>query len=322
MRLSRLCAAAAGLALFPGVAVAADEDFNTSFQAKNANETITMDLGFGYMNAKAHELVYDPADGGRKISELIWEMDAAAVMQVGLGFQLTDTMKLKLRGTFGIDGNAYMEDYDWLDATTPDTWTHLSTHDDTGLDRYTKLDAAFQWDFARLEGVTIGALLGVRGTDIQWSAHGGNYTYSTNGFRDDIGSFDAGAKVITYEQFYGSPYLGLAAGLDTGQFAFNGSVIASIVADGGSEDHHWLRGLVFEDSFDMNTMFALQAEALYRYNSAYQFFANVEYEHYADTFASTDVFDMAGSLVGVFDGDSAGADHTSLTAVAGLRVAY
>ena len=322
MRLSLHVVSFAVLAIVSSPSFAADEDINSVYQAKNANETITLDIGFGYMNAKAHELVYDTTDGGRKLSELIWEMDSAAVAQVGLGFKLSNDLALKLRGTFGIDGDSYMEDYDWLDNTIPDTWTHLSQHDDTRLNGYNRLDAALQWDFADLDPVSIGALLGVRVTNIKWSAHGGDYTYTTTTLRDTTGSFPDGEKGITYEQIYGTPYLGLTAGFDNGDFAMSGSVIASVVAKGSGEDHHWARNLVFEDDLELSTMFSLQAEAIYRFNPSYQFFVNAEYERYADTKGATDVFDMLGNLV-LAEGDgTAGSDHTSLTAVAGLRFAY
>jgi omptin len=306
----------------PSLAFAADQDaVREVYRVQDDRETVWMDVGLGYMNAKSHERVFDE-DTGRKVSKLIWNMDQAAIAQVDLGVRLKPDMAIKLRGTFGIDGDAGMRDYDWLDESSPDDWTDRSIHDDTRLDRYSRIDANFQWDFVNTRPATVGALVGVRVTDIQWSAYGGDFVYSDAAFRDTSGSFDDGARVITYNQNFVTPYLGLSAGYDQGDLALNATVIASVVAKGDGEDQHWERGLEFRDDLDLSTMFSIQGEAVYRFNRNYHIFANVEYERYADTKGTTDIFDLAGNMVGVTGNDSSGADHRSLTAVAGVRFTY
>jgi outer membrane protease len=312
--------AAAALASAPA-SLAADQDYAEAYRRETEGGAVWMDVGLGYMNAKSNELVYDEVTG-RRISKLIWNMDQAAIAQVNAGVKLLPGMALKLRGTFGIDGDTGMTDYDWAEETAPDTWTHRSIHDDTDLDHYNRLDANVQWDFVETDPARFGALAGLRFTDIQWTARGGDFVYTNTSLRDTVGSFDDGQRGITYQQNFLTPYVGFAAGFDHGDLALNATVIASVVAKGDGEDQHWLRGLEFRDDLDLSTMFSIQGEAVYRFNRLYQIFANVEYERYADTKGTTDIFDLAGNMIGFTGDDSSGADHRSLTAVAGVRFSY
>jgi omptin len=155
------------------------------------SETLSFALSAGWLTGQSHEYVYD---GGQKLSELIWDLDHAYVINADLSIRLMPALKLNIRGSFGGHIDSYMEDYDWmsLDYGVTD-WTHRSQHDDTELDRFAHFDLNLQYDFLRTDALTVGGLLGARFTGIQWSAYGGDYIYTSDPgstFRDNVGSID------------------------------------------------------------------------------------------------------------------------------------
>src|SRR3546814_9973093 len=91
-----------------------------------------------------------------------------------------------------------MEDYDWFQPGND--WTDRSRHFDTDLDHYLMIDIAGRFDRLRWEDGRLGLLGGVRYTDVQWTAYGGDFVYTATTFRDTVGSFPAGERGITYRQ--------------------------------------------------------------------------------------------------------------------------
>jgi outer membrane protease len=197
------------------------------------DDNLSFGLSGGWLTGRSHELVYED---GEKISELIWDLDHAFVLNADFSFRLLPALRLNAGASFGGHIDSYMEDYDWpgLDYGVTD-WTDQSTHEDTELDYFTRVDLNLQYDFLRMPVLTLGGVLGARVTGIQWSAYGGDYVYTSDpatSFRDEIGSFTDGEIGITYEQAWLVPYLGIAASLDMGDLRISASAVGSPLAYG------------------------------------------------------------------------------------------
>jgi plasminogen activator len=102
------------------------------------DENLSFGLSGGWLTGQSHELVYWD---GEKISELIWDIDHAFVLNADFSFRLMPALRLNAGASFGGHIDSYMEDYDWLGLDYGVTdWTHRSTHEDTELDYFTRID--------------------------------------------------------------------------------------------------------------------------------------------------------------------------------------
>jgi len=284
------------------------------------NDSISLGLSAGWLTGESHEYVYD---GGDKLSELIWSMEHAYVINADLGFKLTPSLKLNLKASVAGHIDNYMEDYDWLGLDYGVTdWTDRSQHDDTELDHFGRVDLSIQYDFLRRQEASLGALLGLRFASVQWSAYGGSYVYTSDPsstFRDDVGTIDDGVIGITYEQNFTTPYLGLAGEVSYDNISLRGSVLASPFSFIDSTDEHWLRELTVTDDFEPTGFFAAEAEASYRLNHYAQLFLNVAAERYAA--AEGDAIYEYYGIGGSFDlDDGAGAEHENFQLSLGFRI--
>jgi omptin len=286
------------------------------------NETLSFALGAGWLTGQSHEFVYD---GGDKISELIWDLNHAYVLNADLAVRIMPALRLNMRGSLGGHIDAYMEDYDWLGLDYGVTdWTHRSWHDDTELDHFARFDLGLQYDFLQNDILALGLLLGARFTGIQWSAYGGSYIYTSDPeteFRDLEGTISDDLLAITYQQNWAVPYLGIAAAIDTGKLRISGSLIGSALAYGSDDDDHWLRSLHFFDDFDRTNYVGASAEFSYRYGNHYQVFLAASAERFFHTHGDTTLTDLLSGASAYYAGDTSGGDHENLQVSVGLRVA-
>jgi omptin len=266
----RIFCAVAALCLSTGVIVAQAETKLASGLIDEPqplswdSEILSLGLSAGWLTGRSHEYVYYQ---GEKISELIWDLNHAYVVSADLSMRLIPALKLNMRGSFGGHIDSYMEDYDWLALGYGVTdWTDRSQHDDTELDHFLRFDLNLQYDFLRTDVLTLGGLLGARFTDVQWSAYGGDYVYtSTPGttFRDQNGSFDDDWLGITYEQSYTTPYVGVAGSLTLDRLRFSGALAANPISYLSTQDDHWLRDLTVTADFARTEYLGATAELSY-----------------------------------------------------------
>lgn len=283
------------------------------------NETFSLGVSAGWLTGQSHEFAHDSS--GNKISELIWDISHAFAINADFGIRMLPALKLNARGTWGGNIDSQMDDYDWLGLPYGQTdWTDHSSHDDTKLDRFARFDINLQYDFLQQQSLTFSGLAGARFTGVRFKAHGGDFLYTSDPefeFRDVSGSFADDELVITYEQNWAVPYLGLAASLNSGSVRLTGSIIGSPLAYGSSDDDHWLRAVHFEEDFERTNFVAASAEAAYLFGGHYQVFLNANGERYFRTGADTT---MTGSEGNAELDDHGGADHENLQISLGFRV--
>lgn len=285
----------------------------------NVNENIVKvsgRLSLGLLTAEANELVYDSASGA-KASHLTWESDTVAML--GFGGSITPVHWLKLNADFKInvsEGSSTMDDYDWF--VTGADWTHWSHHEDTDVDSITMFDINAEFTMMGKDQTRLYGIVGYKQDTFEWSAYGGTYVYSVNGFRDSSGSFPDGEKGISYEQTYKTPYLGLGFEMDFTPVTFAGRFTYSPAVDLATVDNHYQRNLEFTDDFETGDMFGLDVAVVYALTTNLKLAGSLHYLSYDEVKGSTNVKDTISGYTVHYDGDVAGSDNTSTLIAATL----
>lgn len=219
----------------------------------------SVSLSIGYGHIEADERIFN---GGDLISHLTWtaEVPMATVAvhgDVAAGWVLTGSM------TTALGDGAYMSDFDWL-ASGTDNWSHRSLHRDTRLNHYIDADVAVGRDTAGPAGTTLNLHGGIRYNDVEWDARGGSLIYSIDGFRDYSAHLPDGQTVVTYRQRQVSLFAGVEADRQFGNWTVTGRVRGGVGINPRDTDHHWLRDLRFDRSYDAMPFIDLAARVDYR----------------------------------------------------------
>lgn len=311
---------AAALLLSPALSTASQpvavnsQTTNTSESTTSikVNENIVVVSGrmsLGLLNGEANELVYDDATG-HKASHLIW--DTENVLMLGFGGSITPVHWLKLNGDFWVnvtDSSATMDDYDWFVQGAD--WTHWSHHEDTDVDTITMFDINAEFTVMGSSTSRLFGIVGYKQDNFEWSAYGGSYVYSVNGFRDTSGSFADGEKGISYEQTYKAPYLGFGFEMDVAPVTFAGRFIYSPAVDLEAVDNHYMRNLEFTDDFETGDLFGLDLALTYQMTPNWKIAGSLHYQSYDEVKGSTTIKDTITGASYYYGGDVAGSDNSS-----------
>jgi outer membrane protease len=276
--------------------------------------------GVGYAFLEGDELVYDEV--GNRISHLIWETDAPVLTAKFKG-NFKGNWTISGGATIGFSGDSHMEDYDWLAGDyASDNWTHRSIHPDTDLDRYLNLDIAAGYDFVLNEVATINLHGGFKYTNVKWSAYGGSYVYSVDGFRDSVGNFPDGERGITFEQRYPGLFLGAEASAKSGAWTFTGLLRGGFTINASDTDHHWMRDLRFEEEYDAIPFISLGAQVDYAVTERASIFLAGDYDHYFDKKGDTTLYDISTGAEGPTYQDGAGMEFSAFAISAGFKLNF
>lgn len=278
-------------------------------------------MSLGYLNGEATELVYDPISG-HKNSELQW--DTNEVLMLGIGGSIQPKSWLRFNGDLRFNvtgGDNSLNDYDWLVPGWD--YTHWSGHDDTDLNTGYTLDLNVEFPFYAVNANTkFSGFVGYKRDNWEWEAKGGSYVYSVNGFRDTIGTFPAGDKIITYEQWFDTPYIGLGFSTRTSKMEFYGRVIGSMLVQAGDKDRHHLRNLLFEEDFENGDMLGIDLGLAYCFTSHWAMTAEFHYQNYFENKGTSEITDLTTGRHIYIDGDAAGIDHVQTTWSLGVRYLF
>lgn len=230
----------------------------------------TVHASIGLHNFTAGEYVYV---GSFKLSQLNWKSTGVTVFNGGLDYQIDNLWKVRSKFSVGTGGDGHMVDYDWIYAggtmTGPngdDDWTDRSIHPDTRLDHYFAGEIAIDREVYRDEGSAFHIGAGFKYSDIKWTAYGGSYIYSSDAplfYRDIIGDFTAGEKVISYRQKIPVGFVALSGEHYEGAFSISGGLRGGLSFGIEGIDNHWLRDTDFYDDMGMAPMIGSQIEVNY-----------------------------------------------------------
>lgn len=269
----------------------------------------------GHLSGQAKERVYNP--DGSKLSELIWDMENALVLNVGMSAAATERLSFYGNASIGLAADSKMDDYDWIGAPPPAEPDLHSWHEDTDLDHYYTLDAGV--DFALLDTGSnrFSVLGGFKYTDIQWTARGGCYDYEYFGTR---GCFEDGEKGITYRQLLPAVYAGLGylGNFDRWSFSIDGRAGYSLNS-AEARDDHWLRDLYVEFDLTGAPYAAVNGKASYAVTQRTSIFASVAYDKFFEMKGESTYKNTATKESRRYNYDIGGADLYTLNIAAGLN---
>lgn len=281
--------------------------------------SIEMSLGVGVLNGQAQEKMYL---NGEKISQLKWDMKQVPTLHLGLSYHPLQWLSLDAQGwTQVAKGNGHMKDYDWFDGEDED-WTDFSDHPDTRVRKAWQAEfAVTAWALKR-DDLALGAMLGYQRSEFGWQSRGGRFTYSSDdGFRDISGEFPAGGKVITYEQTYDTPHVGLVGLYSYGDWTVEGRFKHSQWVKARHYDQHHLRDVTFTgNNGNRGRMQSLALGLSYRINPQFSVKAGVDYQVHAEAKGSTGVKDSKGGETYPFGGKSG--SQASRTVLSSLAMNY
>lgn len=220
-------------------------------------DRLSAEAYLGYMSGESHEIVYN---GGRKISQLNWTIENAAVIGTRLSYAATGWLTLGVGGWTSLTSDSNMVDYDWLLGDYgADDWSDRSRHPKTSLERAFDFDVAAEARVAEWGGAWVSGLVGYQVRNFKWRASDGDYLYTSYEPRDTEGRFSG--PMVDYQQWWRTPYVGLAAGYAMPGWRISGRVIASPFAQLSDEDLHIENQLRFTGEFADTQMAAVTLRA-------------------------------------------------------------
>ncbi len=273
---------------------------------------VTAGLSIGVMNGEANELVYYP--NGSTLSHLIWTFDNVAVLTGSIGYKW-NAFSIGVKGRINLTDDSTMDDFDFPGTVCgiagPFCQSH---HENTTVEHSRMLDVHAGWQFYRSGGLALKGLVGYKWDNNSWVAVGGTSNY-TPPFRN--------IPVISYEQWWQAPYLGLEVSGEWNAWNVNARVIGSKWVSGRDEDNHHLRTLLYKDEFgDDNEMLAVNLQAGYRLSKNIRMTAGYDYERYFTAKGSTSELDYSTGTTRFFADDGAGGNSETHTVSIGVKVNY
>ena len=290
-----LALAAALVAVAPATARAmhaTGQPGSGSLQTTAGGFSFSVGSSVGLVEGTASELVYYYPYGQKfKLSELTWDLKGVVVggLHGSVGFSRWLRFNLGVWSALN-EGNGTMVDRDWKYAPgvavslepSDQNWTHESRHPDTSLDKGTMVDLNLSVLALPAGPFSLRGVVGYKHDTWNWSARGGTYIYTDEGFRDTTGAIPDSWEVITYEQQYSIPYIGLGASWAWPVFQLESHLLYSPLVSASDSDYHALRGVLFEGDFSRGTYVGLGLNATWAFARHWVATLGVEYESLSD----------------------------------------
>lgn len=275
---------------------------------------VTFTGSYGLTAIRAGEFVYA---GSKKLSELDWKSNAVSTLNAGVSVELPRDFYLKATGLIGFGGDGFMADFDWQNPQRS-AWSDRSQHPDTRLDHYYVVSAEVGRVLVSRDATELGMGAGFKYTDVQWSAWGGSYVYSSGGFRNLRGRFDPDQKGISYRQSWPVPYLGATLRHSDGNWTFSGALQGGLAVGASDIDDHWARNLRFYDDFNATPVVALSAMVDYRVLEHVSLYASGAFDRMFRVRGDTRQVNARNGRTQFYD-NGAGGDFRSMTISAGIK---
>lgn len=229
------------------------------------SKTVSTDISLGTLSGKTKERVYDPAAGGRKVSQLDWTYNNAAIIKGALNWDVMPWFSVGASGWTTLDSRgSNMVDRDWNDDSRPGIWTDKSRHPNTRLNYANEFDLNIKSWILNEPNYRFGLMTGYQESRYSFIAKGGTYIDSENdGFRNDIGAFANGKSVIGYKQRFKMPYIGLTGSYRYDNFEFGGTFKYSGWVRASDNDEHYLKSTTFRYKANNQNYYSVAANAGY-----------------------------------------------------------
>jgi plasminogen activator len=309
------------LLLVTGEALAADAQPDRRGEASSIPR-FKAEVFASHLASAARELVYNVPDDGSKLSQLNWQIDNAAVLGGALSYAPFDWLTLRTRAWTHVSSDNAMDDFDWLFGYNGfESWSDLSRHGDTRLAKAFQIDVGASAGIFEIGQVRFNALLGYRFQTMKWNAFGGSFIYSTDGFRDDIGSFPAGELEISYQQWWHTPYLGLGVSYVSGPLSLTIEAIGSPFVSARDRDNH-VDIALFKEAFHRSAMIGGSVSAELALSQRISVVARAEADHFFQARGGIKEFDVDPPVYSRFPKPAAGVDLRSVLVSVGAKARF
>ncbi|MCL2900339.1 omptin family outer membrane protease [Brenneria tiliae] len=227
-------------------------------------EKVSGEIGLGTLSGKTKERVYDVDAGGRKVSQLNWKYNNAAIVKGSLDWDLIPWLSVGASGWTTIASRGgYMDDTDWLDENQKE-WTDQSRHPNTRLNYANEFDINVKGWLLNEPAYRLGVMAGYQESRYSFKSTGGTYNYTDEETGlPDIGSFPADIKGIGYKQRFKMPYVGLAGSYRYENLEFGGAFKYSGWVRTSDNDEHYLTNTTFRAKIKNQNYYSLAGNAGY-----------------------------------------------------------
>ena len=291
---------------------------DTDPSAVDPNENFALRGSIGVTSITANEKVFSGTTGSALLSRLDWTSQAP-IASLDARARFGDGWTLRGHLDAAIGGDSSMTDYDWLLGYTEANWTHRSISPNTSLDWYLSGSAAVGYDFPINEMFSVNFNGGVKYSDMQWTATGGSYIYSSGGgFRNDIGTFPD-IPGIRYHVRLPVGFLGVDTSIKDGRWSLDTTAKYGFTFLASDTDYHYLRDIRFEDDLNWAQDFTADARVGYAFNDHLSAFLEGSYEKLVSGHGDEDTYSIAtGAHTGHYS-KAVGLDLQVASIKAGLK---
>ncbi len=284
---------------------------------------ISTDISLGTLSGKTKERVYNPDEGGRKVSQLDWKFSNAAIIKGAINWDLMPWLSLGANGWSTIDSrSSNMVDKDWLDPHNVGTWTDESKHPNTRLNYANEFDLNIKGWILNEPEYQLGVMAGYQESRYSFNATGGTYIYSENGgFRNEMGSFPDGERGIGYKQRFKMPYIGFIGSYRYDSFEFGGSFKYSGWVEASDNDEHYARAITFRSKVKNQNYYSIAANAGYNVTPHAKVFVEGSWNRITNKKGDTAVYDK-NTGASDYSKNIAGIENYNFMTTVGLKYTF
>lgn len=286
-------------------------------------KTVSADISLGTLSGKTKERVYDPAADGRKVSQLDWTYNNAAIIKGALNWDVMPWFSIGASGWTTLDSRgSNMVDRDWDDDSRPGIWTNESRHPNTRLNYANEFDLNIKSWILNEPNYRLGLMTGYQESRYSFSAKGGTYIYSINdGFRNDTGTISDGERVIGYKQRFKMPYIGLTGSYRYDNVEFGGTFKYSGWVRASDNDEHYARGITFRDKANNQNYYSVAANAGYYVTPNAKVYVEGTWSRVTNKKANTSIYNKNNNTI-QFDKNTGGIENYNFVTSAGLIYSF
>ncbi|UZE24791.1 omptin family outer membrane protease [Pseudomonas sp. B21-056] len=279
------------------------------------DEKVTLGINAGVLSGQTHERVYEPEEGGRKVSQLDWKYSNAAVIKGSLDWNVLPWMSLGASGWTTITStDGYMNDDDWVDASQSQ-WTDRSVHPDTTLRYANEFDLNFKGWLLNEPAYRLGLMAGYQERRFSFTSKGGSFSYNNGAY---TGEFPADVTIIGYKQHFKTPYVGLAGGYRYKRFDMAGAFKYSRWASATDVDEHYLADKTFVGKTKHQQYYSLGANLGYFMSANTNVFVESTWSRTRNKKGNLTLKSRSDNYRESYD-DSAGIESSSVMTTIGLK---
>lgn len=299
-------------ALFASVSFAAG---NETAKTTYSDERWVLGMASGVISGHTQERVYEPEEGGRKLSQLNWRYDNAAVIKGTVDWHVLPWMSIGAQGWTTISRtDGHMVDYDWQEPSQS-RWTDRSVHPDTTMTYANEFDLNLKGWIINESSYRLGLVAGYQERRFSFNAKGGSYDYDNGG---DTGVLPAGAKVIGYKQRFKTPYVGVSGSYSYKKFELDGTFKYSRWASAEDNDEHYLAKKSFVGETRRQRHYSLVGSLGYRVADNTKIYLDGTWSHTRNKKGRLTVYDHLEDDIST-SRDTAGIEHANVMMTVGLK---